>query len=231
MALDGRTGEVLWSVYNRNYIDVAVADLNKDGRADIIASSAGDLNPDDSNDTGARVTVFTGEGDGWAPAQTWWHQLHFAPSGMRADGRVADVPGVRKHPHLGIHRAAFNPEPLNGGGAEPRVRIVDVCEDDCTQGAVWVWVQVGNGGVLDVDLPLHIELAGVVDGARQILATEPVEDVLERARWRAGQAIRVEHLGGPLTELRASLVGEGWRPAPCDEDGLVCDWPEAVCLD
>lgn len=196
-----------------------VADLDRDGHADIVYASNGYTHPNER-----ALIALSHAGAGWAPVGTAWPSHDFAQVSPAADGSVPAYLGPYWET-LGVYRARTSDDRVET--PDLAVQITDVCVADCTLGPVEVAVWVWNEGVIDTPAGGEVSLYAVSSGVRTLVATQTLPTV------QAGEA-----LGGTFFSLDPAVVGtDGWvatvrTPWPgwdCDDADDEATWSDGAC--
>ncbi len=216
---DGSTGAELYSDNTHRSPTIfeypTIADIDADGHADIIVSHYG---------SGAAVTAYEHDGDGWPAAGSTWNVHDFAITNINPDGSVPiePEPSWLKYNVYRARVAADDP-----ATPDLRVEITDVCVADCVYGPIALAVQVWNEGGSDVSagetLSLYAEDAG---GPRLITAYTlpaiPMGTMLAGMEFTLTPA-DVGDYGFSATVDAVNNLGE------CLEDNNADEWSDALC--
>jgi hypothetical protein len=117
-----------------------VADIDQDGQAEIIYTSAAYSGPE----TG--VTVI-GDADGsWMPARPVWNQHSYSITNVADDGQIPPVP-VTNWLSYNNFRSGDLAAASGGAMSDAIPELVDICNTECDTGLLRVVFRVGNGGV------------------------------------------------------------------------------------
>ena len=197
---DGATGAVLYvnaAHTSDTYMEYpVVADVDKDGSAEIIVVSSG---------TQHGVTVFGHAGDGWSAAGIAWPVHDFAVTNIDQDGSVPQSP----EPSWAVHNL-FRARPTVDTPALPDllVNITATCIA-CDPNEVHVVYQVCNQGSADVAAGVPLTLFALAD------ATEVVVETRALPALAAGTCA-----SGDSFVFAAALLVDGGVIARLYDDGL-----------
>ena len=118
-------------------------------------------------------------------------------------------------------------------GPDLFVDIEDVCVDECGEGAVTVWLTVGNQGFNDVTDYVDIRIIAVTDTGDVELGVYPWTVGVPAGRQSESVSLEYTGVPKPILDLRAEIDG-GNQPylgvvAECHEDNNVATWGTVVC--
>lgn len=144
-----------------------IADVDADGHAEIVVCH--DFHSE-------AVTVFGELTDTWADARNVWNQHAYSINNINDDLSVPvdAVPNFTTHNTW--HSAIAVGEEVSG--ADLQSEILEVCEDECDSGTVWVTIRGLNRASLDMDPGTKISLYAVVEAGRRPLGTKTLSDAL-----------------------------------------------------
>ncbi len=173
VAYDGLTGAVKF--YNADHnsntmMDCPIiADVDADGHAEILVAHA--------SLGGHALTAFGDRDDSWAPARKLWNQHPYTITNINDDLSVP-VTAVQNFTTFNSFKSAIDRMPGEALGWELESEIVDVCEDDCDAGTVWVVARILNKSEEVQPGGVYVTLYGLDGGDRVPLSTlQNVDDI------------------------------------------------------
>jgi hypothetical protein len=201
-----------------------VADVDGDDQVEIIVGHCA------TGRTYTGITVYGDADQSWPPGRKVWNQHAYSITNI---DDLGGVPAAVESPY-----ALYNSFRSGDVGRPPseywdlRAEVLDVCEDECGTGDVYVAARLLNAGNLEAPAGIPISLRAGPGGA--ILATD-----VTLAPIASGENSRVFVLSAPFEDLA------GVRPLvtadedengvgtvfECDENNNPDDWFEAVCVD
>jgi hypothetical protein len=109
-----------------------------------------------------------------------------------------------------------------------------VCNDECDQDRLYVWVTLGNRGYEDIEADFPVELIGVLkDGTEVSLVQETITDTIPAGQRLEGMEWVIE---GVPSELKALVLKvDGGDNASrslveeCVEDNNTDEWRDNLC--
>jgi len=116
-------------------------------------------------------------------------------------------------------------DPWYGRNSDLIVRIADVCDEECEDGWMVAWVQIGNQGRVGVSRPVVAQLYGERDGVETLVA-EVRRDTAPKGWWSAAEPLRFPAAG--YDRLRAVVHGDDWEVEECDTSNNEDVW-ELTC--
>ncbi len=217
VAYDGLTGAVKF--YNADHnsntmMDCPIiADVDADGHAEILVAHA--------SLGGSALTAFGDRDDSWAPARKVWNQHPYSITNINDDLSVP-VTATPNFTTYNSFKSAIDRLPGESLGWELESAIVEICEDDCDAGTVWVVAQVLNKSEDAQDAGVYVTLYGLDGGDRIPLSTLQTTDVIPSGM--SSEALLFELDAEVLTDidgfwLNADDDGSGTGyVSECDED-------------
>ncbi|MEM7246114.1 MAG: VCBS repeat-containing protein [Acidobacteriota bacterium] len=170
---DGRTGRTLGSfpsTHQTGIEHVVIADVDADGRAEIVLPSM-DCHPDypyngcPENESQGVFVLGTADG-GWLPTEPAWLESGHHRRTPEADG--PQTPSWQSH---GSWRTARSSSFVLGPDATLGLLEVELTRDDDCLRRLRVVLRVGNGGHVDLEEALRIELRAGSAHGRTVVAT------------------------------------------------------------
>lgn len=199
-----------------------VADVDGDGQVEIVVGHCA------QRATYTGITVYGDLDQSWPPGRKVWNQHAYYISNIDDLGAV---PPASVNPY-----ALYNSFRSGDVGRPPseywdlRAEVLDVCEDECGTGDVYVAARLLNAGNLEAPAGIPVSLRAGAGGA--ILASDTTLGPIP-----VGETSKVFVLSAPYEQL------EGVRPLitadedssgvgtvfECDENNNPDDWFETVC--
>jgi len=199
-----------------------VADVDGDDQVEIVVGHCA------QGRTYTGITVYGDADQTWPPGRKIWNQHAYSIANIDDLGAV---PGPVPNPY-----ELYNSFRSGDVGRPPseywdlRAEVLDVCEDECGTGDVYVAARLLNAGNLEAPAGIPVSLRAGAGGT--ILATD-----VTAAPIASGETSKVFVLSAPYEQL------EGVRPLitadedatgvgtvfECDENNNPDDWFETVC--
>jgi hypothetical protein len=220
---DGRTGRVLESLAAHSISEwwapllYFVADLDGDGSTELIVQHP---------DAEGGIEVFSAA-ERWASGPSCWAHRPFNGVNLGPDCEIPLDP-LPPWKAGNTYRAAPPAKaPVVDHGADLTARFVDVCEHECDEHRIRLGVQVGNLGLRPIRDPVVLEVYGLKDGQRELLAVERVPEV-PATTWVEGFDLWLPSDGG-YDDLEAVVTIDGAAVRQCDLDNDVVRLGRPVC--
>jgi hypothetical protein len=200
-----------------------VADVDGDDQVEIVLGHCGN---GFSSEHGA-VTVYGDADQSWPPGRKIWNQHAYTITNV---GELGDIPNV------GNNWPAYNSFRSGDVGRPPseyidlRAQILDVCEDECEQGNLYVAARVLNAGNVEAPAGIPVSLragpGGNIVGIEVTTDTIPAGTTSDMVRFSVGAA----QLAGrkPVVVADENLLEVG-IVYECQEDNNGEAWSSAVC--
>ncbi len=140
--LDGRTGQMKWTIDTESYTldehGTVVADLDADGHVDILTNDQNRWACGTVQCRGS-VLIISGADNNWAPGSPIWNQINFRPGSVSDTGEILYDPSVRRD---------FRVQQQRGIVTDPRLR----------QGTSFSYV-ARDGGSESVPATVYLQIA------------------------------------------------------------------------
>jgi len=108
-----------------------------------------------------------------------------------------------------------------------------VCDVECDDGVVWVWVSVANQGYNDVEDDFDLEIWGDTDSGLVLLGTERWTGTVLQGTKSDALEIRLSGVPSPLYDVIAMVDGGDnitlSMVDECHEDNNESEWGALVC--
>ncbi len=208
-----------------------IVDVDGDNEAEIISPSASESGSPDAPNKG--ITAFGAVEDNWRPGRTIWNQHAYSITNVNEDGTIPEIPIPNWLSYNNFRSGDVN---ALTGLVLPDLYATyyEVCEFECNQERLAVWVQVGNRGMADINGEVLVELWADESSGRVLLDSViidsgiPAGQALESIKMSATGVSSIEDLlvtvdGGNFVE------NDGvWRE--CDEENNEEIWGHGVCM-
>lgn len=160
-----------------------VADVDGDDNAEIIVPHT----PQNGSFTG--FTVIGDRDSSWRKGLSIWNQHAFHITNINEDGTV---PADADLNWLSYNNFRSSDVSGNYGLAAPDLKVdrADICEIDCDEGELWVWVHVGNEGAAPVE-NAELKVTITEQGADRDVTVSPY-GLLEEGLYQDAELFRLE---------------------------------------
>ena len=199
-----------------------IADVDGDDQVEIIlghCSATGSI---------GAISVY-GDADGsWPPGRKIWNQHAYYITNIEELGGVP-APTANNWPDYNSFRSGDVGRPP-GEYWDLRAEVLDVCEDECDTGKVYIAARVLNAGNVDAPAGIPVSLRAGAGGI--VLAVQPTTEVLFAGK--SGEALYFEveasAIAGKIPAVTADEdeTGSGIL-YECEEDNNIEVWTSAVC--
>jgi hypothetical protein len=200
-----------------------VADVDGDDQVEIVLGHCGTGGPSSYGG----LTVFGDADESWPPGRKVWNQHAY---------HITNIDDLGTVPPPQNNWDLYNNFRSGDIGRPPsefwdlRPEILDVCEDECDAGVVYVAARVNNAGNIDVPAGVQVTLRAGPGGA--VLDTQTTTEVIPAAT--TGELLVFEAdsgaLGGyePVVTADEDSRGNNYL-FECDESNNTDTWLDAVC--
>jgi len=180
---DGRTGAVKLQSHehsNGTWLEYStIADVDGDGHAEIIVPNE----YQNGNYTG--ITVFGDANDSWRPGRKIWNEYAYSITNVNDDGSIPRVPDLNWLTYNNFRSG----DVLAGSGfhtVDLTVAYGDICEADCDEDKLVLWVNAGNQGAADLDPASRgfVDLVAVINGAEVPIQSVQINDVMSQGWYQ-----------------------------------------------
>ena len=204
-----------------------VADVDGDDQVEIVLGHCGMGGGGGFNDYGA-MHVFGDADQTWPPGRKIWNQHAYHIT------NVEDLGGVPSE--VTQNWSLYNSFRSGDVGRPPseywdlRAEILDVCEDECGAGTVYVSARVNNAG--NIDAPRDVPVTLRADPSGPVIATARTSEPIPSGS--TGEVLYFELDAADIEGLRPVVTADeqpdgGGSFYECDEDNNVDTWLDAVC--
>ncbi len=200
-----------------------VADVDGDDQVEIVLGHCGD---GFTTSFGA-LTVYGDAAESWPPGRKIWNQHAYSITNVDALGGIPS-PGVSNWPEFNSFRSGDVGAPPNEYN-DLMVEILDVCEDECSEGKVYVAAWIKNTGNTPVrkGIPLSIRA-----GDGPVLAVESTTERIPSGRTSEVLYFELDadEIAGEQPVLTADENNLGIGIIfECDELNNIEAWSDTVC--
>ena len=202
----------------------SIADVDNDGHAEILYTSSAYT----GSESGVRVV---GDLDNsWMSGRTVWNQHAYAITNVEDDVTIPAVPETNWIAGYNNFRSG-DITPVSGSGlSDIEVQILDVCERDCSDGGLTVWLAVANAGTMDLTESFNVELfAETSSGAVSVYSFTWSEPIPSGYRSASVQ-LELSGIPTPIYGLVAIANGDG-AVSECHTDNNKDTWDKLLCDD
>ncbi len=200
----------------------AIADVDNDGHAEIIYTSSAYS----GSENGVRVV---GDRDNtWMSGRPVWNEHAYSITNVEDDVSIPAYPETNWIAGYNNFRSG-DITPVSGGGEpDPMVQILDVCADDCAEGKVTVWLAVSNGGTLNLDSALNVELLAMTDAGNVSVWNTTYSSPIAAGYRSSSIEVNLEGLPTPLYGFVAKINEDG-AVTDCHAENNTDTWEETIC--
>ena len=212
-------GNATWTEYS------IIADVDADGQAEIVVPNTG---------SHLGFYVFGDADNSWKEGRRIWNQHAYHITNVNDDGSIPTHPDLNWLSYNNF-RSGDVTAGQDGEYPDLLVEVPKVCLDDCDEGTLVVYVQVGNRGYLDAEAGTTLIVWGELDDGtvveldRRDIETPLLGGVVE-------DAIRFDIGVGAFNPVRLWATVDGGNDAEdgiydeCDETNNEAVWLENLCL-
>jgi hypothetical protein len=199
-----------------------VADVDNDGQVEIVLGHC------QGNASIGAITIYGDADESWPQGRKVWNQHGYQITNIDDDGSVPS-PTNNNWP-------VYNSFRSGDVGAAPseywdlRGEVVDVCEEECDRGNVYVIGRVRNAG--NIEAPAGIQVSLRAGGGGAIIGTAVTTRVT--APGETGEilsfTVASDDIKGERPVVTADEDASGYGTVyECDESNNAGSWTEAVC--
>lgn len=197
-----------------------VADVDNDDQVEIVLGHC-------NTGPAGSLTVFGDADQSWPPGRKIWNQHGYSITNI---DDLGGVPGPNPNWEL------YNNFRSGDIGRPPsefwdlRAEILDVCEDECDEGTVYVAARVNNAG--NIEAPAGVTMSLRAGAGGEILSQEATSRAI--APGTTGELLNFEVIAGQIAGTEPVVTADEDRSGnkffyECDETNNVAAWPETVC--
>ena len=199
-----------------------VADVDNDDQVEIVLGHC------NANASIGAVTVYGDADRSWPPGRKIWNQHGYSITNIGDQGSVP-TDNSPNWPEYNSFRSGDVGRPP-GEYFDLRAQVLDVCEDECDSGALYVAARLMNASNIDVPAGVSVSLRAGVGG--EIIATQLTTEAIPSGK--TGEVIRFSvdsaaFVGKkPIVTADEDALGMG-ALYECDETNNPEKWTDTVC--
>ena len=201
-----------------------VADVDGDNQVEIVLGHC------NGNASIGAITVYGDADETWPPGRKIWNQHAYTITNI---GDQGSVPSDNQHnwPEYNSFRSGDVGRPP-GEYYDLRPEILDVCEDECDTGTLFVSARVLNAGNIEAPAGVEVSLRAGVGGP--IMATATTTTAI--ASGSSGELVTFEVDAADFVRKKPVVTADEDSTGlgliyECDEDNNVEAWSDLVCDD
>ena len=200
----------------------SIADVDNDGHAEIIYTSSAYT----GSESGVRVV---GDLDNsWMSGRPVWNQHAYSITNVEDDVGIPATPETNWVAGYNSFRSG-DITPVSGSGlADIEVQILDVCEEDCSAGALTVWIAAENAGTMDLTESFNIEIFAETDAGAVSVYTLPWTEPIPSGYRSASVELSLSGIPTPIYGLVAIANADG-AVTECHTDNNKDTFDELLC--
>ena len=190
-----------------------VVDVDGDGEAEIVVVE------------GDGVRVYGSGADRWPAGRKIWNEYAYHMTNVNDDGTIPEV----EEPSWQTYNT-FRSGDVTAGDAlsapDLSVTATSVCEDECADDELVLWVQVANEGAVDLTVPTRFTVYAV-QGATRTVVAEADGPTVAVGTAADGSEIRIS--GFDASTADSLVVQVDSDEAECDESNNDVEIPGPFC--
>ena len=192
-----------------------IADVDGDDQAEIVVAHTG---------TRTGFTVFGDSDQSWRPGRKIWNQHAYSITNVNDDGTIPKSPDLNWLTYNNFRSGDMD---AGDGLKAPDLTVEygDICELECDQDRLLLWVHPGNLGAADVTDGSELVVNAVIGGSTVEQESIPITEALISGAFHEGLEIELNDPDiNTWSQIRVRITtGE----LECDEDNnvLVVDGP------
>jgi hypothetical protein len=199
-----------------------VADVDGDDHAEIVAVNTAYMT------SYSGFHVFGDKDNSWQPGRKIWNQHAYHITNIDDDGTIPSPADLNWLSYNNFRSGDI----LSGEGlSAPDLTIAqaDICEIDCDEDKLIVWVQPGNLGAADVTPEMNpkVEFYWVKEGVETLVESRPITDTLEVGAYQA--SMQFELTGVDPDDVPKLLFRISSDDLECDESNNELEWKGPFC--
>ncbi|WAS91090.1 FG-GAP repeat domain-containing protein [Nannocystis punicea] len=179
----------------------AIADVDGDGQIEIVFGNNQFYDP--AAPTG--ISVIGDEQMSWRPGRQIWNQYAYSITNVADDGTIPAVPAANWELYNNYRSGDLSP--ADGTAAPDVVLEASICQYQCSDTALQLWVNVGNAGASPLSAGATIEVYGDMGGQETLLASQPFLEVLDPGQYATAIGFMIDAAGYDGLSVRA-VAGE-----------------------
>ncbi len=171
------------------------------------------------------LQVYGSADDSWPAGRRIWNEYAYHLTNVNDDGTIPEVEEASWESHN-----TFRSGDLTAGDAlaapDLSVTSTSVCDDECGEGNLVLWVQVANEGAVDLDAPARFLVYAVQSGTRTLVGEGEGPSVLVGTVADASE-IRITGFDPDVAESLVVVVDSD--EAECDDANNEVEIPGPFC--
>jgi len=203
---DGTDGAVKLSLAAHGsatqYESPSVADLDADGQVEIIFGNNKFYGPQFPKG----ITVVGDMDKSWRPGREIWNQYSYNITNINDDGSVPAMPAPNWKLHNNFRSGDLSPA---DGAAAPDLKLkASVCQFQCLEQSLQLWVNLGNEGASPLTAGATISVYGVKADVETLITELPFLDILEAGKYADALGFQIDGSDYELLRVRATANEE-----------------------
>ena len=203
---DGTDGAVKLSLAAHGsatqYESPSVADLDADGQVEIIFGNNQFYGPQFPKG----ITVVGDMDKSWRPGREIWNQYSYNITNINDDGSVPAMPAPNWKLHNNFRSGDLSPA---DGAAAPDLKLkASVCQFQCLEQSLQLWVNLGNEGASPLTAGATISVYGVKADVETLITELPFLDILEAGKYADALGFQIDGSDYELLRVRATANEE-----------------------
>lgn len=179
----------------------AVADVDGDGQVEIVFGNNQFYDPAAPKG----ISVIGDEALSWRPGRKIWNQFAYSITNVADDGTIPAMPVHNWTAHNNYRSG--DDSPPDGAAAPDVVLEASICQYQCQDTALQLWVNVGNAGASPLTAGATIEVYGDMGGQETLLASQGFFEVVQPGEYATAIGFDVDGAGYDSLVVRA-VAGE-----------------------
>ena len=206
---------------NGTWLEYAtIADVDGDDHAEIVAPNTSQY----GSHTG--IYVFGDADDSWRPGRKIWNQHAYHITNINEDGTIPTSADLN---WLDYNSFRSGDMTAGDGISAPDLTLAmgDVCEIDCDENRFLIWLNAGNEGAVDLDVPATLEVYARKDKNDYLLQTHTIDPSLLAGYY--ADSLQIELSADEVGGIDALVFVISSEDLECDETNNTLVWPGPFC--